>query len=114
MRGRVRLECTRTRGSRQPSNRSELALHLLAALSFADSTLLTLIRCPYRGRLLVQRFPARPLHVPLRADRCAQGLSASSPAPPGACAGHDMILGILYGRRWRAAAYPLAAASWRA
>src|SRR5439155_19678905 len=58
---------------------------LLAALSFADSTLLTLIRCPHRGRLLVQRFPARPLHVPLRADRSAQGLSASSPAPPGVC-----------------------------
>src|SRR5438128_6377154 len=79
----VRPTCTRTGGSRQPSNRSELALHLLAAVSFADSTLLTLIRCPHRGRLLVQRFPARPLHVPLRADRSAQGLSASSPAPPG-------------------------------
>jgi hypothetical protein len=43
---------------------------------------LTLVGYPRSRCLLVQRFPAHPPHVPLRANRYAQGLSASSPAPP--------------------------------
>src|SRR5688572_27476236 len=44
--------------------------------------LLTMVSCPYCGCFLVQRFPAHPLHVPLRAHRFAQGLFASPPASP--------------------------------
>lgn len=71
----------------QPCDLADPSIALSRVCYFSGSILrgvdpLTVVSYPRSRRLLVQRFPAHPPHVPLRANRYAQGLSVSPPAPP--------------------------------